>query len=116
MAVGPFVEEEVILLVSGVEVACFASYCPEKIEVGESYKVEFEIVFSDNNFIAVAEKRAGSLIEVIDDGFSCFLYGYLDGSVFRSFVDFTDLDIHYGYPALNEQFVKVRVDRIDVAF
>ncbi|UZE12472.1 hypothetical protein [Pseudomonas sp. B21-053] len=116
MAVGPFVEEEVLLLVNGVKVRCFANCCPEKIEVGGSYEVEFEIVLPDNNFIAVAEKRADSLIEVISDSFSCFLYGYLDDSIFRSFVDFTDQEIHYDYPALNEQFVKIRVDRIDVAF
>ena len=116
LAVDPNVEEEVLLLVNGIKVKCFASYCPAKIEVGESYEVEFEIVLPDDDFIAVAEKRADSLIEVIGDGFSCFLYGYLDGSVFRSFVDFIDQEIHYDYPALNEKFVKIRVDRIDVAF
>ncbi|MEB0226181.1 hypothetical protein [Pseudomonas sp. 10S4] len=116
LAVNPIVEEEVLLLVSGVKVKCFASCCPEKIQVGEAYEVEFEIVLPDDDFITVAEKRSDSLIEVKDDGFSCFLYGYLDGSVFRSFVDFMDQEIHYDYPALNEEFVKVRVDRIDVSF
>lgn len=116
LAVNPIVEEEVLLLVNGVKVKCFASCCPEKIQVGEAYEVEFEIVLPDDDFITVAEQRSDSLIEVKDDGFSCFLYGYLDGSVFRSFVDFMDQEIHYDYPALNEEFVKVRVDRIDVSF
>lgn len=116
LAVSLIVEEEVLLLVNGVKVKCFANCCPEKIKVGESYEVKFEIVLPDDDVITVAEKRPDSLIEVIDDGFSCFLYGYLDGSVFRSFVDFMDQEIHYDYPALNEEFVRVRVDRIDVAF
>jgi hypothetical protein len=116
LAVSLIVEEEVVLLVNGVEVKCFANCCPEKIQVGRSYEAEFEIVLPNDDFIIVAEKRPDSLIEVIDDGFSCFLYGYLDGSVFRSFVDFMDQEIHYDYPALNEEFVKVRVDRIDVSF
>ncbi|WP_237150576.1 MULTISPECIES: hypothetical protein [unclassified Pseudomonas] len=77
LAVNPIVEE-VLLLVNGVKVKCFASCCPEKIQVGETYEVEFEIVLPDVDFITVAEKRSDSLIEVINDGFSCFLYGYLD--------------------------------------
>lgn len=36
--------------------------------------------------------------------------------VFRSFVDFSDQEIHYDYPRLNGRFVKVKVDRIDVSF
>jgi hypothetical protein len=116
LAVGPLVDEEVLLLVNVVKVKCFASYCPAKIEVGESYEVEFEIVLPDDDFITVEEKRIHTQIEMIDGGFACFLYGYLDGSILRSFVDFTDQEIHYDYPALNEKFVKVRVDRIDVAF
>ncbi|RON58914.1 hypothetical protein [Pseudomonas frederiksbergensis] len=116
LAVSLIVEEEVVLLVNGVEVKCFTSCCPEKIQVGRSYEAAFEIALPNDDFITVAEKRPDSLIEVIGDGFSCFLYGYLDGSVFRSFVDFMDQEIHYDYPALNEEFVKVRVDRIDVSF
>lgn len=116
LAVSLVVEEEVLLLVNGVEVKCFASCCSEKIQVGGSYEAEFEIVLPNDDFITVAEKRPDSLIEVIGDGFSCFLYGYLDGSVFRSFVDFMDQEIHCDNPEFNEQFVKVRVDRIDVSF
>jgi len=116
LTVDQIVEEEVLLLVNGVKVKCFTSYCPLKIEVGKSYEVDFEIVLPDGNFIVAAEKSNSTLVEMIDDGFSCILYGYLDGSTFRSFVDFTDQEIHYDYPEFNEQFVNVRVDRIDVSF
>ncbi|TWD46467.1 hypothetical protein [Pseudomonas sp. SJZ131] len=116
LAVDPIVEEEVLLLVNGMKVKCFASYCPEKVEVGESYDVELDIVLADDNLIVAAEKRADRFVEIIGGGFPCFLYGYLDGSVFRSFVDFMGQEIHYDYPEFNEQFVKIRVDRINVYF
>lgn len=65
---------------------------------------------------SAAEEPITTLIEMKDDGFSSALYGYLDGGVFRSFVDFSDQEIHYDYPRPNERFVKVKVDRIDVSF
>jgi hypothetical protein len=116
LEVCPVVEDEVLLRVKGLEVKCFASYCPSKIEVGEAYEVEFDLVLSDNDVVAAAEEPITTLIEMEDDGFSCSLYGYLDGGVFRSFVDFSDQDIHYDHPHLNGQFVKIQVDRIDVSF
>jgi hypothetical protein len=76
----------------------------------------FEVNLPDVEFVVAAEKPTGTLVEMINDGFACVLYGYLDGSTFRSFIDFTDQEIHYDYPELNGQFVKVKVDRIDVAF
>ena len=116
LAVGQIVEEEVLLLVNGLEIKCFASYCPSKIVVGETYEVEFELVLSDTDVVAATEEPLTTLIEMIGSGFSCAIYGYLDGSMIRSFVDFPDQDIHYDYPHLNERYVKINVDRIDVSF
>ena len=116
LAIGPVVEEEVLLLVKGLKVKYFASYCPSRIEMGETCEVEFDLVLADTDVVAAAEESITTLIEMKDDGFLCALYGYLDGSVFRSFVDFSDQDIHYDYPHPNGRFVKVKVDRIDVSF
>ena len=116
LAVDPVIEEGVLLLVKGLEVKCFASYCPSKIEVGEAYEVEFDLVLPDNDVVAAAEEPITTLIEMEDDGFSCSLYGYLDGGEFRSFVDFSDQEIHYDYPHLSGRFVKIQVVRIDVSF
>ncbi len=80
------VEEEVCLLVKGLEASC----CPSKIEVGETYEVEFDLVLADYDVVDEAEEPITTLIEMKDDGFSCALYGCLDGGVFRSFVDFSD--------------------------
>lgn len=48
--------------------------------------------------------------------FSCVIAGFLDGAIFRSFVDFSDEEIHYDYSQLNDKFIEIRVDRIDVVF
>ncbi|ALH99959.1 hypothetical protein C1Y08_18895 [Pseudomonas sp. FW306-02-F02-AA] len=115
ISIGGIVEEEVVLLVNGTVVKCFASYCPRNIVLGGSYEVELDMVIPDSDFIALAQET-DVMVERVDDGFSCVLYGYLDGGIFRSFVDFSDQDIHYEYPSFNEQFVRIKVDRIDVAF
>ncbi len=115
LEIGEVVEEEVVLLVEGVKVKCFISYCPKKIMVGERYDVEFELDLPDGDCIALSESKKIA-VESIGDGFSCLIYGYLDGSVFQSFIDFPDQDIHYEYPSFNEKYVRVSVDRIEVAF
>lgn len=109
------VEEAVLLLVNGVVVRCFASYCPFKIEVGMRYEVEFELVLPDNAAVLESQDKCPK-VTMIDNGFSCVLVGFLDGAVIRSFVDFSDEEIHYEHPQLNDKFIEVRVDRIDVAF
>ncbi|HEF4761751.1 TPA: hypothetical protein SAN82_004209 [Pseudomonas putida] len=109
------VEDAIVLLVGGVTVKCFASYCPLDISVGERYEVEFEMVLPDGDCVA-ASQEADVGVEMVDLGFSCVISGFLDGDIFRSFVDFTDQGIHYEYPQLNEKYVKVTVNRIDVSF
>ncbi|MFY0731048.1 hypothetical protein [Pseudomonas sp. NFX15] len=109
------VEAEVVLLIGSVEAKCFISYSPSKIEVGKQYKVEFEMMLPDKPLVILSEETTQA-IEMMGGGFSCVLSGYLDNDVFRSFVDFYDQDIHYDYPDLNKQYVKIAVDRIDVSF
>ncbi|WP_433899271.1 hypothetical protein [Pseudomonas sp. PSE1(2024)] len=109
------VEEFVVLLINNVEVRCFISYCPHRIRIGEQHSVELEIVLPDENYAETSkEKRMG--VETIDDSFSCILYGYLNGSILESFVSFYEQEIHYEYPHLNERYVKIIVERINVFF
>jgi len=115
LAKGKIVEEELLLLVNGVEVMCFAGYCPERIFEGQSYTVELDIDLPDADY-AVATEIKTTLYEIVGDGFSCMLYGYMDGSIFQSFIEFNDQEIYFDYPELNDKFVKIEVDRINVAF
>ena len=109
------VEEAVVLLVEGVTVKCFASYCPFAIEAGKRYAVEFDLVLPDSDGVMLAQ-GSDRKAEMTDRGFSCFVSGYLDGPILRSFVDFMNLELHYEFPQFNEKYVKVNVERIDVAF
>jgi|RhiMetStandDraft_4_1073278.scaffolds.fasta_scaffold64464_2 hypothetical protein len=115
VSIDEVVEEEVVLLIGDVQAKCFVNYCSSKIEVGKQYEIELEMMLPDKGFVIAAEEKSRA-IEMIGGGFSCVLSGYLNGSVFRSFVDFDDQGIHYDYPELNEQYVKIAVDRIDVSF
>jgi hypothetical protein len=57
-----------------------------------------------------------SRIEMLDDGFSYNVYGYPEGDLVLSFIDFSDQGVHYKYPYLNGQFVKFTAGRIDLSF
>ncbi|PTT30767.1 hypothetical protein [Pseudomonas sp. HMWF021] len=115
VAIDPFVEEAIELVVDGFSINCFVSYSPSRIEIGGTYEVEFEMVLPDEECIAATECNKMQ-IEKLDNGLFCDIYGYLDGEVLRSVVDFPDQDIHYEYPHLNGHFVKVSASRIDVSF
>ena len=108
------VEELVVLLINNIHVRCFLSYCPHPIEVGADYEVELEIVLPDGEYAEEAEEnRVG--VKMIGEGFSCVLNGYLNDGTFSSFVDFHEQEIHFDYPNLNNKYIKVRADRIDVS-
>jgi hypothetical protein len=109
------IEELVLLNVQGLTIRCFAVYCPSQIEVGTSYEVEFEMVLPDDLRISKVNNEEPR-IEMLDDGFSCEIYGYLNDDIFQSLVDFSDQGIHFEYPHLNGQFVKITAQRIDVSF
>ncbi|PMQ08471.1 hypothetical protein PseAD21_24490 [Pseudomonas sp. AD21] len=114
VGIDPVVEDAIDIVVEGFSVRCFVSYSPSKIEVGGTYEMEFEMLLPDEECISATECKKKQ-IEKLNNGLSCDIYGYLDGDVFRSVVDFADQDIHYEYPHLNGHFVKVSADRIDVS-
>ena len=109
------VSEEVVVLVQGIAVKCFGSYCPFIIEVGKEYTAKFDLGLPDSDCVVSASVPA-KLVENLEQGFSCVVSGYLDGATFRSFVDFNDMELHYDYPSLNETYVSVRVNRINIDF
>ena len=113
--IDPIIEEMVLLSVNGVTVRCFAGYCPSVIEIGETYSAEFEMMLPDEIDISKCESSE-TRVEMLDDGFSCEIHGRLEGDTFKSFVEFADQDIHFDFPHLNGQFVKIRAQRIDVSF
>ena len=113
--IDPMIEEMVLLSINGVTVRCFAGHCPSVIEVGETYSAEFEMVLPDEIDISKCD-GSETRVEMLDNGFSCDIYGRLEGDTLKSFVEFADQDIHFDFPHLNGQFVKIRAQRIDVSF
>ncbi|MBK5530636.1 hypothetical protein JFT91_23375 [Pseudomonas sp. TH08] len=115
IAIDPIIEESVLLSVQGLTVRCFVGFCPSIIEVGKTYGTEFEMVLPDELYISKMDNEERR-VEMSGDGFSCNVCGYLAGETLQSFVDFSDQGIHFDYPHLNEQFVKITAERIDVSF
>jgi hypothetical protein len=110
------IEELVTLNIQGANIKCFVDYCPSVIEAGKNYEAQFEMVLPDELEIAKIENNEEARIEMLDNGFSCDIYGYIADDIFRSIIEFPDQDIHFDYPHLNGQFVKITAERIDVSF
>ncbi|MFH0022793.1 hypothetical protein ACFZAC_14455 [Pseudomonas fluorescens] len=113
--IDPIIEEMLLLSVNGVTVRCFAGHYPSVIEVGETYSAEFEMVLPDEIDILKCD-GSETRVEMLDDDFSCEIHGRLEGNTLKSFVEFADQDIHFDFPHLNGQYVKIRAQRIDVSF
>ena len=115
LAVNEQVEEEVTLLIEGTVVTCFASYCPYEIEVGKTYDVELTLNLAEHY---EAKKTCSNDIFAvqINNGFSYILYGDLRDDTFQTFTSLKVEDIHHDHPDLNNSFIKLSIERIDVAF
>ena len=109
------VEEQVTLIVDGVEITCFASVCPYEIIEGKTYPVEFEIMLNDDYEIEQVDS-ASSQIQKIGSGFAYKLSGeMLDGTIDCGIPFYDDYLIsEYGY--LKGKLVSLNIDRMDVEF
>lgn len=108
-------EEDITLLIDGHTVECFINSCPNKIEIGKSYQVELTLNLPDSYQIEKATHDT-PLIAKTTKGYAYLLCGTLKNDIFESFTDFQDEDIHYDHPELNDQLIRLQVDRIDVNF
>lgn len=111
------IEEEVILRIGGIELACFASVCPYNIEVGLSYPVELRpMVFDDYNVSELPDGTPPS-IDRVGTGFAYVITGKLSGSCLESgglVIEDEVLQRDFGY--LEGKVIAMKIDRIDVEF
>jgi len=114
-SIGIDIEEEVVLDINGVEVICFAGVCPYEIHEGKEYPVSFELVIFDDYIVEESFDDAARL-ERIDDGFSYWIEGKLEGGVVNSLISFEDEILLSDYQYLNGKYIRMKVDRIDVEF
>lgn len=108
-------EEHVTLLIDGFVVECFANSCPYAIQTEETYNVELSLDLLD----AYTVKKAPDtniLIEKKPEGYSYVLSGTLRNDIFYSFIEFYDEDVHYDHPDMNDHFISLDVNRINVNF
>ncbi|OPA88157.1 hypothetical protein BFW87_23330 [Pseudomonas fluorescens] len=115
MAINDLVEEEVTLLIDETIVTCFATYLPYEIEVGNSYTVELTLNLADHYEIQKNQLEDFSASR-IGSGFSYILCGKLSDNFFQTFTWLSDEGIHYDHPDMNDCFIKLVIDRIDVTF
>lgn len=115
VAINELVEEEVTLLIENAVVTCFASHCPYEIVVGKTYCVELTLNLPES-YEAHKTPTTHVLARRTGSGFSYALYGLLSDDTFQTFTLLNDEGIHYDHPGLNDSFIKIIVDRIDVTF
>lgn len=109
------IEEQVTLIINGIEVTCFVGFCPYKLEIGNEYPVEFEMsIFGDYSVNQSDFKE--QLVTQIDNGFAYLLSGKLDGNTVDCGIPFEDEVLLTDFGYLNGKFVDFQVDRVDVEF
>ncbi|KAF2393771.1 hypothetical protein [Pseudomonas frederiksbergensis] len=108
-------EEHITLLIDGFVVECFVNSCPYAIQTGETYDIELSLDLLDTYTIKKAPDT-NALIEKKPEGYSYILSGTLRNDVFESFTAFFDEDVHYDHPDLNDHFICLEVNRINVSF
>lgn len=111
------IEEEVLLRIGGVEITCFASVCPYKVEVGLSYPVELHsVVFDDYSVTALPDETQPTVTRV-GTGFAYVITGKLSGGYLETgdlVIEDEVLQRDFGY--LDKKMIAMKVDRVDVEF
>jgi hypothetical protein len=111
------VEEEVVLRIKGVELTCFATGCPYRIEEEESYPVAITAqLFNDYLIKECDEEVTPSIVKIAND-FSHLITGRLIGNcVDAGGVVFEDDMLLSDFSYLEGKMISWTVDRIDVEF
>jgi hypothetical protein len=113
---GKDVEEEVSVLVEGVQLTCFASCCPYEIEIGKVYQVDLiPMVFDD--YIVQEVDDLNTSIQRIGDTYSYLVIGkLLDGKLSCGSISFFDEEFLSRFGFLDGKMVSWVIDRLDISF
>ena len=114
-AIGLDIEEEIVIVVNGIELTGFISYCPYILEVGKTYQVSIDITILDDFKIRRIDEPV-KVLQRIDQSFVYLIKGILKpGGVIESSIVIQDeLFIDYAY--LYNEFVETKADRIAISF
>jgi len=111
------IEEEVMLRVGSVELVCFASVCPYKIEVGLSYPVELHPVVFDGYSVTELPDETQPSVTRVGAGFAYVITGKLSGNCLESGdLVFENEVLQRDFSYLEGRMIAMKVDRMDVEF
>ncbi len=112
VALNPYVEEEVRLSFGEYEICCFINE-PNVFVIGEVYLVELVLMFFDDIEIKPSNDHVMSLTQ-IGNSFAYQLNGkLLDNKFIVTNLVFED-DLFYQYSHIENQYVMLKSDRINV--
>lgn len=111
------VEEEVVLVINGLELVCFVNMLPHGAKEGQSYQVELiPMVFNEYSVHELNGDVLPSIIQV-NNSFSYIAVGKLSGNRLNAGgVVFEDDFLLSDFGHLEGKIISWKVDRIDVEF
>lgn len=111
----PNLEEEVTIVVEGIEILGFATICPYPIYEGNQYPVTIGLTVLDEFDVKQISSNVKEIIR-ISDGFATIIRGVLeeDGFVDAGIKIQDELLKEYAY--LAGEYVEFRVDRVSIEF
>ncbi len=119
-SVSDLVEEEVEIQVRDLTLTCFAYYCPNEIQEGVHYPAELSVYVNDDLMVRPVNDDERSSAVKVDNGFSYNLSGVVRGANLEVDGVYFDieglLDGSDGLSAYDGSTVRIRVDRIQIAF
>lgn len=111
----PLIEEEVRLLVNGVEITAFLGACPYVVEEGKTYPATLRLVFlNELNFMQLSEAK--ETLDRVDETFSYSISGcFTHGKLLSQGIQFSADDLE-GMDYLEGSYIHVTADRINASF
>ncbi len=109
------IEEQVTLVCGDIEVICFASFLDFEIHEGHEYEVAFEMNVFETYSVNQSDVKK-EMLEQVDDSFVYVLNGKLKGDTVLCGLPFTDDILLSDFGYLEGEYVRFKVDRIDVDF
>jgi len=111
------VEEEVVLRINGIELTCFATGCPYKIEEKGSYPVAITAQVLNDYLVKERDEGVDPSILKINNGFSHLITGRLTSNCLDAGgIVFEDDMLLSDFSYLDGKMISWTVDRIDVEF
>lgn len=112
----PYIEEEVTIVIQGVEFIGFSFICPYKIETGYTYPVSLGFTILDKFKIREDFTKRKGIVR-IESGYKYRILGILHEKWIEAGINFVDDDEYFvDYPELFGRYVEIQVDRISIEF